>query len=447
MAEVWGQCLSRLQSEISEAQFDTCLRPLQADAADGRLTIYSPNRYILERVTQDYLPRISEVAHDFGIAAISINVGCRPPTVRPTNERTSLRSAGEEPVRVQGLDPGYTFSTFVEGHSNMLARASAAQVAERIGCGGRSDYNPLLLYGGVGLGKTHLMCAVGNEILLRRPYTKVFYTNSQRFMEEMVSGLERGQMKEFIRRYGDIEVLLMDDVQFLAKGPKTQEEFFHLFNRLRDNGRQLVLTSDKYPSEIEALDERLKSRFVYGITACVEPPDLETRVAILRKKSRANGVELSNDVAFYLAERIKSNVREMEGALKRVMASARFLGNEINIELVKEVLKDLFAFQERQISMENIQKTVAAYYKIRVADLHSKKRTRSITRPRQLAMAIAKAITNHSLPEIGAAFGDRDHTTVLHACRKIEELRAADADLDRDFHSLVKILDGRSPRG
>jgi chromosomal replication initiator protein len=337
---------------------------------------------------------------------------------------------------MKDMEMDFTFDSFVEGQSNVLARAAALQVAQNVG----TTYNPLLLYGGSGLGKTHLMCAVGNAILSAKPGYKVVYTNSQRFIEEMVSAIEKGKMSEFTQRYRSIDVLLMDDIQFLAKGNKSQEEFFHLFNRLQEDGRQIVLTCDKYPKEIVGLEERLKSRFVWGMTAPVEAPDLETRVAILIKKAAMKDVDLPQDVAFFIAERIRSNVRELEGALKRVIASADFTGSDITISHVRESLKDLIAIQDRQVGIDNIQKTIADYYNIRVSDLHSQKRNRSITRPRQLAMAMAKELTNHSLPEIGRSFGGRDHTTVLHACRKIEELIESSEDMKQAYNNLLRTL-------
>ena len=325
----------------------------------------------------------------------------------------------------------------MEGRSNQIARAAALQVSENIG---GSSYNPLLLYGGVGLGKTHLMHAVGNSIADRHPNLKVAYMYSQRFMEDMVRAIEHGTMSDFTQYYRSVDVLLMDDIQFLAKGMKTQEEFFHVFNRLQEDGSQIVLTCDRYPKEIEGLEERLESRFVWGMTAPVEPPDLETRVAILLKKAEIDQVHLPSESAFFIAERIRSNVRELEGALKRVIANSKFTGEAISNEQVRESLRDLLAIQDRQIGVDNIQKTVADYYKLRLADLHSKTRTRSIARPRQVAMALAKELTNHSLPEIGNAFGGRDHTTVLHACRKIEELKESNRDIRDDYNNLLRLL-------
>lgn len=434
--DIWKNCLDCLEDEIPPRQFDTCIRPLQVEYSFDGLQLFSPNKYIMDLVSDNYLTRIRELGREFGADEITIEVGSKISSRRiaVSTEETVVRTSGNGLVR--GLDPGFTFTTFVEGRSNVLARAAAFQVAQNVG----TTYNPLLLYGGVGLGKTHLMCAVGNAILEKAPDLKIVYTNSQRYIEEMVRAIEKGQMTEFTEGYRSIDVLLMDDIQFLAKGSKSQEEFFHLFNRLQEDGRQIVLTCDKYPKEIVGLEERLKSRFVWGMTAPLEPPDLETRVAILRTKAASNQIDLSQDVAFFIAERIRSNVRELEGALKRVIANAGFTGRDITISHVRDSLKDLIAIQDRQVGIENIQKTVADYYKIRVSDLHSKRRTRSITRPRQLAMAMAKELTNHSLPEIGDSFGGRDHTTVLHACRKIEELRESSNDMQEDYNNLIRLL-------
>jgi chromosomal replication initiator protein len=336
------------------------------------------------------------------------------------------------------LNREFTFDTFVEGKSNELARAAATQVADNAG----RTYNPLLLYGGVGLGKTHLMQAVGNELLSRNPSAKVLYLHSQRFVQDMVKALQTGTMQDFMNFYRSVDALLIDDIQFFAKKMRSQEEFFHVFNALLERGHQMVLTSDKYPREIDGLEERLKSRFVYGLTVEVEAPDLETRVAILMKKAEAEQIALDQSVAFFMAERIRSNVRELEGALRRVIANSRFTGSRISEDQVKRALRDLFAIQDRQISIDNIQRTVAEYFNIKMSDMVSKRRNRSIARPRQIAMALSKELTNHSLPEVGDAFGGRDHTTVLHACRKIDDLRATTADVAEDSKHLPRVLAG-----
>jgi chromosomal replication initiator protein len=385
-------------------------------------------------VNDQLLSRIVELVNENGTGKVSLEIGTN--SRRPRRSDENSFAVRESFYPLLDLNKEFTFDTFVQGRSNELARAAAVQVAENMG----ATYKCLLLYGGVGLGKTHLMHAVGNAILEKHPHIKVAYMYSQRFMEDMVRAIERGAMTEFTQYYRSVDVLLMDDIQFLAKGMKSQEEFFHVFNRLQEGGSQIVLTCDRYPKEVEGLEERLKSRFVWGMTAPVEPPELETRVAILMKKAEMDGVTLPHDAAFFIAERIRSNVRELEGALKRVIANSMFTGREISIDQVKESLKDLIAISDRQVGIENIQRTVADYYKIRVADMHSKKRSRSVARPRQVAMALSKELTNHSLPEIGDSFGGRDHTTVLHACRKIEELRESSRDIREDYNNLLRTL-------
>ncbi|GLR35648.1 chromosomal replication initiator protein DnaA [Pseudomonas plecoglossicida] len=334
------------------------------------------------------------------------------------------------------LNRTFTFETFVEGKSNQLARAAAWQVADNP----KHGYNPLFLYGGVGLGKTHLMHAVGNHLLKKNPNAKVVYLHSERFVADMVKALQLNAINEFKRFYRSVDALLIDDIQFFARKERSQEEFFHTFNALLEGGQQVILTSDRYPKEIEGLEERLKSRFGWGLTVAVEPPELETRVAILMKKADQAKVELPHDAAFFIAQRIRSNVRELEGALKRVIAHSHFMGRDITIELIRESLKDLLALQDKLVSVDNIQRTVAEYYKIKIADLLSKRRSRSVARPRQVAMALSKELTNHSLPEIGDMFGGRDHTTVLHACRKINELKESDADIREDYKNLLRTL-------
>jgi chromosomal replication initiator protein len=438
----WQQCLDRLEDELSSQQFNTWIRPLQAISSDESLRLLAPNKYIKDQVNDNFLQRIQELLSQNGQGTVELEIGSSAKHQEyhgngRKKEPDNTFATRERFYPLLDLNKEFTFDTFVEGRSNQLARAAALQVSENVG---GSSYNPLLLYGGVGLGKTHLMHAVGNSIADRHPNLKVAYMYSQRFMEDMVRAIEHGTMSDFTQYYRSVDVLLMDDIQFLAKGMKTQEEFFHVFNRLQEDGSQIVLTCDRYPKEIEGLEERLESRFVWGMTAPVEPPELETRVAILMKKAELEQVELPSDAAFFMAERIRSNVRELEGALKRVIANAHFTGREVSIDQVRESLRDLIAIQDRQIGIENIQKTIADYYKIRVGDLLSKKRTRSIARPRQLAMALAKELTNHSLPEIGDGFGGRDHTTVLHACRKIEELRESSRDIREDYNNLLRLL-------
>ena len=436
-AKIWEKCLFTLEDELSPQQFNTWIRPLQAIGDDDNVKLLAPNRYIKDQVNSQFWNRIQELLTENGSGLAELGIGSSGKVDDAKTEASNTFATRERFYPLLDLNKAFTFDTFVEGRSNQIARAAALQVSENIGI---SSYNPLLLYGGVGLGKTHLMHAVGNSIADRHPNLKVAYMYSQRFMEDMVRAIERGTMSDFTKYYRSVDVLLMDDIQFLAKGMKTQEEFFHVFNRLQEDGSQIVLTCDRYPKEIEGLEERLESRFVWGMTAPVEPPDLETRVAILLKKAELDQVQLPSEAAFFIAERIRSNVRELEGALKRVIANSNFTGEPISIEQVRDSLRDLLAIQDRQIGLDNIQKRVADYYKIRLGDLHSKTRTRSIARPRQVAMALAKELTNHSLPEIGSAFGGRDHTTVLHACRKIEELKESNRDIREDYNNLLRLL-------
>jgi len=435
---IWQQCLVQLESELANEQFDTYIRPLHAEYDDGHLTLLAPNIYVEEKVRSSYLDRISEY---FDVATenseVNLSVGG---AIEAQPLRVETKSVINPTSRIAGhnLNREFTFDTFVEGKSNEMAKAAASQVANNSG----KSYNPLLMYGGVGLGKTHLMQAVGNEISRIKPGANVLYLHSQRFVQDMVKALQTGTMQDFMQYYRSIDALLIDDIQFFAKKLRSQEEFFHLFNSLIERGAQMILTSDKYPREIDGLEDRLKSRFVWGLTVEVEAPDLETRVAILIKKAEADEVALDHEVAFFIAERIRSNVRELEGALRRVIANARFTGSRISIEQVRRALRDLFAIQDRQISMDNIQRTTAEYFNIKIGDLLSKRRNRSIARPRQLAMALAKELTNHSLPEIGDAFGGRDHTTVLHACRKIVELRSTSLDIAEDYKNLSRLLSG-----
>jgi len=436
----WQKCLDQLQNELSSKQFNTWIRPLHASQEEGRLRLMAPNRYVKNQVRMAYLERISELLDQSGDLGtplqVSLDVGTvgDPLEAEPKPLRANGTGAGDQPV--QYMNPDFTFATFVEGTSNELAKAAAQQVAENPG----QSYNPLLLYGGVGLGKTHLMQAVGHQVRANNPKARVVYLHSQRFVQDMVSALKQGTMQDFMQYYRSVDTLLIDDIQFFAKKLRSQEEFFHVFNGLLERGHQMVLTCDRYPREIDGLEERLKSRFVWGLTVQIEPPELETRVAILMKKAEAEQVDLDPAVAFFIGERIRSNVRELEGALRRVIANARFTGSRITIDQVKRSLRDLLAIQDRQVRIENIQKTVAEYYNIKISDILSKRRNRSIARPRQMAMSLAKELTNHSLPEIGEAFGGRDHTTVLHACRKIAELRDTNADIAEDHKNLNRSL-------
>ena len=440
---LWNQCTRVLQAELPEQQFNTWIRPLQAVDDGSVLRLLAPNRFVIDWVQQHYLERILEVVDDTdGATEVVVEVGSRPSDTAPqaSADRAAARPAArtaKAPVKSR-LNPLFTFDSFVEGKSNQLARAAASQVGENPG----KSYNPLFIYGGVGLGKTHLMHAVGNAMLKNDPEARVSYVHSERFVSDMVKGLQHNRISDFKRTYRSLDALLIDDIQFFAGKERSQEEFFHTFNALLEGQRQIILTCDRYPKEVNGLEERLKSRFGWGLTVAIEPPELETSVAILISKAEADGVELPDEVAFFIAKRIRSNVRELEGALRRVIANYRFTGRPINLDFAKEALRDLLALQERLVSIENIQKTVADYYKIRVGDLLSKKRSRSIARPRQVAMALAKELTNHSLPEIGDAFGGRDHTTVLHACRRVEALRETDKRIDDDYLNLLRTLTG-----
>jgi len=446
-SNLWNRCVRDLEAELPENQFNTWIRPLQAVEDGGRIKLLAPNRFVVDWLRQHYVERIEEIlsSTDSDVSLI-LEVGSRvaepapataSPAPRPAASSRPNSRAAAEPVTSR-LSPGFTFKSFVEGKSNQLARAAASQVGENPG----KSYNPLFIYGGVGLGKTHLMHAVGNAILEQKPDARVAYVHSERFVGDMVKGLQHNRISEFKRAYRSLDALLIDDIQFFAGKDRSQEEFFHTFNALLEGQRQIVLTCDRYPKEVSGLEERLKSRFGWGLTVAIEPPELETSVAILMSKASTEGVELPEEVAFFVAKRIRSNVRELEGALRRVIANSRFTGRPINLEFAKEALRDLLALQDRLVSIENIQKTVADYYKIRVADLLSKKRSRSIARPRQVAMALAKELTNHSLPEIGDAFGGRDHTTVLHGCRRIESLRETEKRVDDDYLNLLRTLTG-----
>ena len=439
---IWNRCIRDLQAELPEQQFNTWIRPLQAVEDDGQLRLLAPNRFVVDWLQEHYVERILEIIDGSGPGTeLVVEVGSRKAAIpeSPARVMSLTPRTGSPPAMVSSrLNPLFTFQKFVEGKSNQLARAAAMQVGENPG----ASYNPLFIYGGVGLGKTHLMQAVGNALLERKPDARVAYVHSERFVGDMVRGLQHNKISEFKRSYRSLDALLIDYIQFFAGKERSQEEFFHTFNALLEGQRQIILTCDRYPKEVTGLEERLKSRFGWGLTVAIEPPELETSVAILMSKAEAEGVQLPEEVAFFVAKRIRSNVRELEGALRRVIANSRFTGRPINLDFAKEALRDLLALQERLVSIENIQKTVADYFKLRVADLLSKKRSRSIARPRQLAMALAKELTNHSLPEIGDAFGGRDHTTVLHACRRINDLRETEKRLDDDYLNLLRTLTG-----
>jgi chromosomal replication initiator protein len=433
---LWDRCVRELQAELPEQQFNTWIRPLQA-VEDGRsLKLLAPNRFVVDWLEQNYVDKILQLLGDS--VELVVEVGSRQPASNAVSSIPRPVTPPRAAAVVSRLNRDFTFDKFVEGKSNQLAKAAATQVGENPG----KSYNPLFIYGGVGLGKTHLMQAIGNAMLARAPNARVSYVHSERFVGDMVRGLQHNTISDFKRSYRSLDALLIDDIQFFAGKERSQEEFFHTFNALLEGQRQIVLTCDRYPKEVHGLEERLKSRFGWGLTVAIEPPELETSVAILMSKAASESIALPEEVAFFIAKRIRSNVRELEGALRRVMANSQFTGRPISLEFAKEALRDLLALQDRLVSIGNIQKTVADYYKIRIGDLLSKRRTRSIARPRQVAMALAKELTNHSLPEIGDAFGGRDHTTVLHGCRRVAELRETDKRLDEDYLILLRTLTG-----
>jgi len=453
---LWGQCLQLLEQELSDQQLNTWIRPLQVVEDGTLLRLLAPNQFVLDWVKQHFLDQITRIADQIstqpGDIRLSLEIGSQDRTpaitdisntrsaINQQNTTNSFQTHNEKPRSTTPIDHnlnlGFTFENFVEGKSNQLARAASVQVSENPG----STNNPLLLYGGVGLGKTHLMHAVGNRMREAKPDARIVYLHSERFVSHMIKALQHNTIDDFKNYYRSLDALLIDDIQFFAGKERSQEEFFHTFNALLEDGRQIILTCDRYPKEIEGLEERLKSRFGWGLPVCIEPPELETRVAILHKKAEEFGLTVPNEVAFFIAKRIRSNIRELEGSLRRVMATANFTGKPITLEFAKDTLRDLIALQDKLVTIDNIQKTVAEYYKIRGSDLLSNRRSRSITRPRQVAMALSKELTNHSLPEIGASFGGRDHTTVLHGCRKIAELRESDSKINEDYTNLLRIL-------
>jgi chromosomal replication initiator protein len=451
---LWNRCLRVLESELPMQQFNTWVRPLQVVERDGEIRLLAPNRYVVEWLGDNSLPRIKELIREFAHGAtpdVVLDVGTRAGAIPEAANAPTADGVGGGLGSLPGkarraaptvigsrIAPEFTFNSFVEGKSNQLAKAAAIQVA---GNPGRS-YNPLFIYGGVGLGKTHLMHAVANTIKERNADARIAYVHSERFVSDMVKALQHNTINDFKTAYRTLDALMIDDIQFFAKKDRSQEEFFHTFNALLESQQQVILTCDRYPKEVDGLEERLKSRFGWGLTVAIEPPELETCVAILMSKAAIANVDLPEEVAFFVAKRIRSNVRELEGALKRMVATSHFTGRPITLEFTKEALRDLLALQEKLVTVENIQKTVAEYYKIRIADLLSKRRSRSIARPRQVAMALAKELTNYSLPEIGDAFGGRDHTTVLHACRRVKELRESERRIGEDYMNLLRTLAG-----
>ena len=438
MSSIWTLCLGRLEDDLSPQQFNTWIRPLHPVEGNGSLKLLAPNRFVRDFVSKEMLGDVSRLVSSFSSEPINVSVEIGGDEVSaPTPSIADQKSSAGSKLRFEGrLNPAFTFEAHIGGKSNQLARAAARQVGENPG----KAYNPLFLYGGVGLGKTHLMQAAGNMVLHNNPSAKVVYVHSERFVADMVKALQHNAISDFKRYYRSLDALLIDDIQFFSGKEHSQEEFFHTFNTLLEGQRQVIITSDRFPKEITGVQERLISRFGSGLTVPIDPPELETRVAILQHKATAKGVHLSDDVAFFIARQIRSNVRELEGALHRLVASSGFTGRPIDIELTREALRDLLVFQERRVTVQNIQKTVAEYFKMRVSDLHSKRRNRQITRPRQIAMALSKELTSMSLPEIGDAFGGRDHTTVLHAQRKVKELIGSDARVREDYQNLQRIL-------
>ena len=444
MQNLWDACLRRLEQEIPAQQFNTWIRPLAPEAGDASdtLVLTAPNRFILELVRERFAARIERLAAETSGRQLGLRlVLARVAEVAPVRAQAPTPPRGVDAPTVQErarLNPAFTFDSFVTGKANQLARAAALQVAENPGV----SYNPLFVYGGVGLGKTHLVQAIGNQLADQKPQARIRYTHAEQYVTDVVRAYQQKSFDEFKRYYHSLDLLLIDDIQFFSNKGRTQEEFFYAFNALVEAHKQIVITCDTYPKEIAGMEERLISRFGWGLTVAIEPPELEMRVAIVLKKAEADSVELSEDIAFFIAKHLRSNVRELEGALKKVLAFARFSGRELSLDLAKEALQDILSVASRQVSVEGIQKTVAEYFKIKISDMHSKKRSRNVARPRQVAMALAKDLTQMSLPEIGEAFGNRDHTTVLHACRTIASLRKHDTALNRDYVVLEQVLKG-----
>jgi chromosomal replication initiator protein len=454
----WKSCLARLEHELSEQQLNTWIRPLQVQEASDQVRLLAPNRFVLDWVREHHLARIQEIYQQvlggleipvvLEIGTHAVRVASPGPGLVPSRPDAPTGQKAAVPVKrdpepagglpgAGNLEPDYTFDAFIVGKSNQLASAAARQVAQNPG----KTYNPLFIYGGTGLGKTHLMHALGNMLRVLHPTARVAYLHSERFIGDMVRALQHGAINEFKRHYRSLDALLIDDIQFFAGKERSQEEFFHTFNALLEGRQQVILSCDRYPKEVDGLEDRLKSRFGWGLTVAVDPPDMETRVAILMSKAQQLfDTTIPDEVAFFVAKRIRSNVRELEGALRRIVANAELTGRAITVDFVREALHDLLSLQDKLVTIENIQRTVADFYKIRVADLHSSRRSRSITRPRQIAMALAKELTNHSLPEIGDAFGGRDHTTVIHAVRKVAELQETDERVKEDYANLLRML-------
>ena len=440
MDSFWTHCLRHFQAAIPAQQFKTWIQPLDARFDGKTIQIAAPNRFVLEWVKDRYLADIRRLSSEYLEQEVGVNMTLAGRKEQPASlAATETQPPPKAKVREKsGLNPLFSFDTFVTGKANQLARAAALQVTEHLG----TAYNPLFVYGGVGLGKTHLIQAIGNTVQGRRPDAKIRYTHAEQYVSDVVRAYQHKAFDSFKKFYHSLDLLLIDDIQFISRKNRTQEEFFYAFNALTEAHRQIIITCDTYPKEISGMEDRLVSRFAWGLTVAIEPPELEMRVAILLKKGEMERMKLPEDVAFFIANHIQSNVRELEGALKRILAYSRFSNEPITVDLAREALKDLLAVHTRQISVENIQKLVADYYKLKVSEMYSKKRTRTVARPRQMAMALAKEVTSMSLPDIGDAFGGRDHTTVLHACRKIAELRSTNSDINRDFDSLLQTIRG-----
>ena len=466
MNNFWVACLGRFQEELSAQQFNTWIKPLHFKVDEQSLTLFAPNRFVQQWVKDKFLSRVVDFAKENLSHPITVNVvllenhtddniksidsvmsgtakktAAKPAAAAETKkiDTSAPKEAPSKKYKISehsGLNPAFNFGNLVTGKANQLARAAAVQIAENPG----NAYNPLFIYGGVGLGKTHLLQAIGNHLKELRPEAKIKYLHAERYVSDVVKAYEHKSFDEFKRLYHSLDMLLIDDIQFFAKKTRTQEEFFYAFNSLIEAKKQIIITCDTYPKEIEDMDERLRTRFSWGLTVAVEPPELEMRVAILLKKAEQANITLSEDVAFFVAKQIRSSVRELEGALNRIVAMSKFTGNQIDVQLAKEALKDLIAVRGRQITIEYIQKTVADYFKIKVAEMYSKKRTRNFARPRQIAMALTRELTNHSFPEIGEAFGSRHHTTVMHACDEVEQLRQNDQTIARDIAFLVQVI-------
>ncbi|MDP1595743.1 MAG: chromosomal replication initiator protein DnaA [Methylotenera sp.] len=468
MENFWPACLSRFEKELSAQQFNTWIKPLYTEIEGDAVRVFAPNRFVMQWVKDRFLKKIEQYAQELLLPNIQIELllgeantkitndksNDKPEIIKPKTDAKSDYTPSDFEAKIKssraltsgikvkknnensGLNPSFNFSNYVTGRANQLARAAAIQVAENPG----AAYNPLFIYGGVGLGKTHLLQAIGNELKSHHPDAKIRYLHAERYVSDVVKAYEHKAFDEFKRQYHSLDLLLIDDIQFFAKKTRTQEEFFYAFNSLIEAKKQIVITCDTYPKEIIDVDERLRTRFSWGLTVAVEPPELEMRVAILLKKAEAVNLNLPEDVAFFIAKQIRSSVRELEGALNRIIAMAKFTGHAIDVHLAKDALRDLIAIRGRQVTMENIQKTVADYYKIKVAEMYSKKRTRNFARPRQIAMALSRELTNHSFPEIGEAFGGRHHTTVMHACDEIDSLRQNDPSVARDIGFLVQVI-------